>query len=412
MSKYLFFDFKLVCFPRSSYNLLQNHLRRIQDEFWKNRICSTITVSAMLRVQQMCYSLSRQLQGSQLFVLGPVPLHVLCPTDIPGESSGYRDMLELSSTKTLSYRLSWSDIQINLGRCQREQGLSYLSGLRSCPYKYSMQTIQKRRHWSGFITGCICLRFDYHRPLFINIPMGKIPQDEGSYKAPYLTQSARFSPYFYNYNGSQDPRCKCDGCGSLRDRFHLYDGQSLSRFRTTLSNPSYRCIFCNSSKKQYMFPSSLFKPCGQDNRRSSRSNITLTGIKSKMAYPESLRRVSYHDTKKNKRFEFLTNNSAILAKTVADIYHSRWQVELFFKWIKQHLRIKSFFGTSPNAVKTQIWIALSVYLLVAIVKKKLNLSGSLHTILQILEVNLFEKKPIFQVVSDALKQESTDYNCN
>jgi hypothetical protein len=140
--------------------------------------------------------------------------------------------------------------------------------------------------------------------------------------------------------------------------------------------------------------------------------VILTGIKSKMDYPESLRKVSYHDAEKNKRLVFLTNNFIITAKTVAEIYRSRWQVELFFKWIKQHLRIKSFFGTSPNAVKTQIWIALITYLLVAIVKKKLNLPGSLHTILQILEVNLFEKKPIFQVVSDALKQKSIDYTSN
>ena len=102
---------------------------------------------------------------------------------------------------------------------------------------------------------------------------------------------------------------------------------------------------------------------------------------------------------------FLTNNFLLPAKTVADIDRSRWQVELFFKWIKQHLRIKSFFGTSPNAVKTQIWTAVSVYLLVAILKKRLNLPGSLHTILQILEVNLFEKIPISQLVNETIKHE-------
>lgn len=133
--------------------------------------------------------------------------------------------------------------------------------------------------------------------------------------------------------------------------------------------------------------------------------VMLVGYKSRKAYPDPLRRVHYHDAERNKRLVVLTNNFLIPAKTVADIYRSRWQVELFFKWIKQHLRIKSFFGTSPNAVKTQIWIAVSVYLLVAIVKKRLNLPGSLHTILQILEVNLFEKKPISQVVNDAINHE-------
>ena len=137
--------------------------------------------------------------------------------------------------------------------------------------------------------------------------------------------------------------------------------------------------------------------------------VMLAGYKSRLAYPDPLRRVRYHDAKRNKRLVVLTNNFLIPAKTCADIYRRRWQVELFFKWIKQHLRIKSFFGTSPNAVKTQIWIAISAYLLVAIIKKRLNLPGSLHTILQILEVNLFEKKPISQVVNEAINHE-TDYH--
>jgi len=137
----------------------------------------------------------------------------------------------------------------------------------------------------------------------------------------------------------------------------------------------------------------------------SDQTIVLKVTKSKIAYPEALRRVSYVDPETRTRFVFLTNIFTIPAEIVADIYKQRWNIELFFKWIKQHLRIKSFFGTSFNAVKTQIWVAISVYLLVAIMKKRLNLPCSLHTILQILEVNIFEKKPIIQLVSDALKQE-------
>jgi hypothetical protein len=140
--------------------------------------------------------------------------------------------------------------------------------------------------------------------------------------------------------------------------------------------------------------------------------VLLVGYKSRMAYPDPLRRVRYHDVERDKRLVFLTNNFLIPAKTVADIYRSRWQVELFFKWIKQHLRIKSFFGISPNAVKTQIWVAVSVYLLVAIVKKRLNLPGSLHTILQILEVNLFEKIPISQLVNETISHENEHHDDN
>jgi len=126
--------------------------------------------------------------------------------------------------------------------------------------------------------------------------------------------------------------------------------------------------------------------------------ITLVTQKSKKGFPEKLRRVSYVDKERNKRLVFLTNHFDVAAKTVADIYKQRWQVELFFKWIKQHLRIKAFYGTSINAVKSQIWVALCIYLLVAIAKKRLGSKCSLYTFLQIIEVNLFEKKPISSVV--------------
>jgi hypothetical protein len=140
--------------------------------------------------------------------------------------------------------------------------------------------------------------------------------------------------------------------------------------------------------------------------------ITLMTQKSKKGYPERLRRVSYIDKERNKRLVFLTNNFEIPAETVAAVYKQRWQVELFFKWIKQHLRIKSFVGTSVNAVKSQIWVALCIYLLVAITKKKLGIPCSLYTFLQILEGNLFEKKPISSLVAEALKQNPDTHDCN
>ena len=134
--------------------------------------------------------------------------------------------------------------------------------------------------------------------------------------------------------------------------------------------------------------------------------ISLVGARSKAAYPEALRRVVFYDTENDRRLVFLTNLFSVPPKTVADIYKQRWKVELFFKWIKGHLRIKSFYGTSANAVKTQIWVAIIVYLLVAIAKKRLKLHISLHTLLQILEVNLFEKIDIIQLVTKALRQEN------
>lgn len=128
--------------------------------------------------------------------------------------------------------------------------------------------------------------------------------------------------------------------------------------------------------------------------------VVLKGYYAKKDYPEKLRRIRYFDSKNNKTFVFLTNNFVLPAVTIAELYRCRWQVELFFKWIKQHLRIKAFYGTTENAVKTQVWIAISVYVLVAIVKKTLNLDQSLYTILQVLSVTLFEKEPIYQALSN------------
>ena len=136
----------------------------------------------------------------------------------------------------------------------------------------------------------------------------------------------------------------------------------------------------------------------------------LTGKDSANDYPEKLRRVKFFDEKTGKRFSFLTNNFTVSALIVAELYRCRWQVELFFKWIKQHLRIKAFFGTSENAVKSQIWIAVSAYVLVAIVKKRLKLNDvSLYTILQILSVTLFEKTLLLQLVTPQDYNISNDY---
>ena len=124
--------------------------------------------------------------------------------------------------------------------------------------------------------------------------------------------------------------------------------------------------------------------------------VTLKGYYAKRDYPEKLRRIRYFDSKSNKRLVFLTNNFSLPAETIAELYRNRWQVELFFKWIKQHLRIKAFYGTTENAVKTQIWIAISVYVLVAIVKKTLHLDHSLYTILQVFKRDLFQENAHFK----------------
>ena len=136
--------------------------------------------------------------------------------------------------------------------------------------------------------------------------------------------------------------------------------------------------------------------------------VVLETYYSFQGYPEPLRRIRYYDQSLGKRLVFLTNDFDLPATTIASLYKSRWQIELFFKWIKQHLRIKSFYGTNQNAVKSQIWVAVSVYLLVAIVKKRLNLDASLYTLLQIFSVTLFEKIPLNEGFLDMANSSEDD----
>lgn len=181
--------------------------------------------------------------------------------------------------------------------------------------------------------------------------------------------------------------------------FYIMDRGYLDFARLYSINLS-SSFFITRAKRNFQFTRRYSHPVDKSTGLRCDQTITLKGFYAKKDYPEALRRVGYFDAEINKRFDFLTNNFIQPALTIADLYKCRWRVELFFKWIKQHLRIKAFYGTSENAVKTQVWIAISVYVLVAIIKKQLGLDQSLYTILQILSVTLFEKTPILQAFSD------------
>jgi len=158
-------------------------------------------------------------------------------------------------------------------------------------------------------------------------------------------------------------------------------------------------FFVTRAKSNFVFRRLYSLPVDKSTGVRADQIIMVTGFYTLMDYPERLRRIRYYDVETKKLFIFLTNNFTLPAIVIAKLYKCRWEVELFFKWIKQHLRIKAFYGTSENALKTQIWIAISIYVLVAIVKKRLKLDRSLYTILQILSVTMFEKMPILQVLS-------------
>ena len=159
-------------------------------------------------------------------------------------------------------------------------------------------------------------------------------------------------------------------------------------------------FFVTRAKKNFRFARRYSQPVDKSTGLLLDQTVVLVGFYTFRSYPTVLRRIAYRDPLTGKKLVFLTNNFTVPALTVAHLYRSRWQIELFFKWIKQHLRIKAFYGTSDNAVRTQVWIAIAVYVLVALLKKRLKLPLSLHAILQILSLTLFEKTPLWQVLSD------------
>jgi len=179
----------------------------------------------------------------------------------------------------------------------------------------------------------------------------------------------------------------------IMDRAYL-DFERLYVFTQLLS------FFVTRAKKNTRFRRIYSHPVDRADGLQCDQSIMLVTPKSLAGYPEKLRRVKYFDAEREKYLVFLTNNFVLPALTIAKLYKCRWQIELFFKWIKQHLRIKAFYGTSENAVKTQIWIAVSTYILVAIIRKRLHLEQSLYTILQILSVTLFEKVPLNQLFAN------------
>lgn len=171
-------------------------------------------------------------------------------------------------------------------------------------------------------------------------------------------------------------------------------------------------FFVTRAKSNMSFRRIESRPVDKTDGLICDQTILLNNFYATKYYPEKLRRIKYHDAETQKTLTFLTNNFSLPALTIAGLYKCRWRVELFFRWIKQHLRIKNFYGTSENAVKTQIWIAVSIYVLVAILKKRLNLEASLYTILQVLSLTIFEKMPISQVFTGDHEIISKNEICN
>ncbi len=230
-------------------------------------------------------------------------------------------------------------------------------------------------------------------------PWAKFRSTKGGVKASVLLDLRGNIPAFMHISPAKSHEVKVlDLMTFEAGAFYMVD-RGYSDFKRLYRIDQSKAFFVIRAKKNLDFERRSSRSVDKETGIQFDQTVVLKGFYSELAYPVPLRRVGFIDPESHKRLRFLTNNFDLPPLTVADLYRQRWQVELFFKWIKQHLRIKAFYGTSENAVKTQIWTAVSIYVLVAIVKKRLGLERSLNAILQILSVSVFEKEPVFIALS-------------
>ena len=315
----------------------------------------------------------------------------------------------------LTYRESLRDIETCLGAVG---GKLYHMGFRSRVARSTLADANESRDWriyADFAQTLIAIA----RPLYARDAMG-VDLDESLYALDSTTIDLCLALFpwarFRRRKAAVKMHTLLDLRGNIPAFVHITDGKvhdvnvldqivpeagafyvmdrgyiDFERlFVLTLS----AAFFVVRTKSNVLLQRRYSHPVDKSTGVRSDQTVILSSFESASVYPDPLRRVSYFDAETGKRLKFLSNNFTLPALTIARIYKQRWQVELFFKWIKQHLRIKAFYGTSENAVKTQIWIAVLVYVLVAIVRKRLGLEASLYQLLQILSLTLFEKTPI------------------
>ena len=320
----------------------------------------------------------------------------------------------------LTYRESLRDIET----CLRAQGNKrYHMGIRSTISRNTLSNANKLRDWRIYAEFAQTL-IDTARHLYADEDFG-VDLDQTVYALDSTTIDLCLSVFpwatFRHSKSAIKLHTLLDLRGSIPSFIHISDGKlhDVNVLDLLLPEPGVFYImdrgyldferlstlsqcaafYVIRAKSNMQFRRLYSHPVDKSTGLRCDQTIVLTGFYTHKRYPEKLRRIKYYDTETDRTLIFLTNNFTLPALTIAQLYRCRWQVELFFKWIKQHLRIKSFYGTTENAVKTQIWIAVSVYVLVAIIKKRLHIEATLYTILQILSVTIFERNPLLQVLT-------------
>jgi hypothetical protein len=331
-----------------------------------------------------------------------------------------RDQFLAMAFAQLTFRESLRDIET----CLRAMGPKrYHAGFRGRVSRSTLADANRRRDWRIYADLAQVL-IGIARKLYANDSFG-VELDETAYAFDSTTIDLCLSLFpwarFRRRKGAVKLHTLLDLRGNIPSFIHISSGKvhDVNALDELVLEPGafyildrgyvdfgrlYRftqqmAFFIIRGKRNLDYARQAYRRVDKSTGLRSDQKVILNGPKTSKQYPVALRRITYVDAETGKRFTFLTNNWTLPALSIARLYKCRWQVELFFKWIKQHLRIKAFYGTSENAVKTQVWIAISVYVLVAILRKELRLPRSLYEILQILSVTLFEKTPVFEVLT-------------
>jgi len=321
----------------------------------------------------------------------------------------------------LTYRESLRDIKSCL--CSMQTKL-YHMGFRGSISKSTLADANENRDWRIYADFAQVL-IHTARDLYLNEPFG-IDLEQTVYALDATTIELCLSlfpwAHFRKNKGAIKLHTLLDLRGSIPSFIEITDGKihEVNMLDTLILEPGSfyvmdrayldfirlyvfhlaKTFFVTRNKSKIKYRRIYSRPVDKSTGLRCDQTIVLTGVLSAKDYPEQLRLIKFYDSENKKLLTFLTNNFLIDALTVAQLYKARWKIELFFRWIKQHLRIKAFYGTSQNAVKTQVWIAISIYVLVAIIKKRLGLKPELYTILQILSVTIFDKTDIFQPLTE------------
>src|SRR5437870_1610265 len=382
-----------ICDPASNLLVGGTH------EFGQVGVCANHAAFAIDHVSPLCGALWRRAQGQEFFLPGSLSLHGFCSTDLSRKFARHRSVPACASGQAVPHGHQEPGVAQYSGRCQREPRLAHLRRLCPVAHRHCPSSLCRRSFGVDLNDTVYALDASTIDLCLSVFPWAPFRSTKAAIKLHTLLDLRGNIPSFIHISDGKlhdvnvlDLLLPEPGAFYIMDRGYI-DFERLYQLHEAKS------FFITRAKSNLKAQRRYSHPVDRSTGLICDQTIVLSGFYSRQDFDTPLRRVRFKDPTTGKRLVFLTNNFILPAFTITELYRCRWQVELFFKWIKQHLRIKVFFGTSENAVKTQIWIAVSVYVLVAIVKKRLNLSASLYEMLQILSLTMFERIPLDQLLT-------------